>query len=474
MSPTADPHSPAPHRVAALLAAVAITLAAAALTVGAGTGVSRAATPPPAESWSAELALDGGDDTGVQLDGGAVHLTDPATPARGVLTLAPRRLTTTRANTITGVLTADEPPDTTVTVQARGIRTDGTWSPWNTLPPEGPTRLEQPTLEIQLRLLLTGPHTASERPVVHGLWITATLTPPAPTPCPCTTHTTPATTTAVTTTPVTTTPVTTTPVTTTPVTTTPVATTPVTTTPVTTTPVTTTPVTTTPVTTRPSVPPTTNPSPLWTSDIAARGLGQFKNTPYNITPGASVRLVDGPPRAIRFSVPAGATRAEIEPNINELSEGQHRFFRLTYALPATFPVNNTRGFQLVTQWKNTGTGSPPVELRVEGGRFVLGGGYGYPSGPRLFRTDVAPAVPGRTVTVVVGITFSTDPRKGSVDVWVDGTRRITAFQPPGGTLYPGTRSYWKIGLYRDPALKTSAVADLLQASLGTSYDSVAQ
>ena len=452
MSPTADPHSPAPHRVAALLAATAILLAAAALTVGAGTAVGRAATPPPAESWSAELALDGGDDTGVALDGGAVHLTDPATPARGVLTLAPRRLTTTRANTITGVLTADEPPDTTVTVQARGIRTDGTWSPWNTLPPDGgATRLEQPTLEIQLRLLFTGPHTGTERPVVHALWITATLTPPPPTPCPCTTPTT---------TPVTTTPPTTTPATTTPPTTTP---------PGTTTP----PTTTTPVTTRPSVPPT-DTSPLWTADIAARGLGQFKNTPYNITPGASVRLVDGPPKAIRFSVPAGATRAEIEPNISELSEGQHRFFRLTYALPATFPVDNTSGFQLVTQWKNTGTGSPPVELRVEGGRFVLGGGYGYPGGPRLFRADVAPALPGRTVTVVVGITFSTDPRKGLVDVWVDGTRRITAFQPPGGTLYPGTSSYWKVGLYRDPALKTSAVADLLQASFGTSYDSVAQ
>jgi hypothetical protein len=209
----------------------------------------------------------------------------------------------------------------------------------------------------------------------------------------------------------------------------------------------------------------------WSADIARLGLGGFEDTPYNTTGTSSIELVDGPPRAIRFTVPSGSQRAELEPRIPDLTEGDQRFFRLTYALPAGFPVDAT-DFQLVTQWKNEGTGSPPLELRVESGGLALGGGHGRPGGSRLFRTGIGPITPGRTIDVVVGIVFSSDPAEGSVDVWLDGTQRVSGDRPPGGTLYPGRTSYWKVGLYRDAGLPTDAIADLTAARSGPSYASV--
>lgn len=74
--------------------------------------------------------------------------------------------------------------------------------------------------------------------------------------------------------------------------------------------------------------------------------------------------------------------------------------------------------------------------------------------------------------MVVGILFSTDPAEGRIDVWLDGTQRVADYRPPGGTLYPGASSYWKVGLYRDTELASDASADLTVARAGTTYQSV--
>ena len=185
-----------------------------------------------------------------------------------------------------------------------------------------------------------------------------------------------------------------------------------------------------------------------------------------------MKVLDGPQKAIRFTVPSGSERAEVEPDVDEFGEGETRYFRLTYTLPPTFPVDPS-DFQLATQWKNDGDGSPPLELRIEDGMFRLGGGADRPDGSRLFRTDVAPVVTGRPVDIVVGIVFSSDPAKGRVDVWLDGQQRVAGFRPPGGTLYSGEDSYWKVGLYRDTGNAGTATADLGVARLGETYESVA-
>ena len=431
-------------RPADRLRAALPVVAAATLAVVLAIPAHAAPVPNGNEAWGAELALDGGDDSNLALTDGAVRLMGPAatgTPAVGVLMLAPRR-TAGPVDTIAGMLTADRPPGTSVTADVRGLSDDGRWGPWVGIPADGAARLPAATTEIGVRLTLRGaPTGGAGGPVVRGLWLTSSHTGSASTTLPITPP-------ATTTTPRTTT------------TTTP---------PATTTPPTTTPSTTTPSTTSPSTPG--NPAVVWDADIAGRGLDGFTREPSDVTSGASVTVVPGPPRAVRFSVPGGSQRAEVLPQVPDLTEGQQRFFRLTYTLPSQFPVD-ADNFQLVTQWKNAGEGSPPVELRITEGKIAVSGGFGYPGGSRQFATDVAPVTGGRTIDVVVGILFSTDPAKGRIDVWLNGTERVAEYRPPGGTLYPGASSYWKVGLYRDTSLTSNATADLTFSRAGTTYQSV--
>ncbi|MDL5157488.1 heparin lyase I family protein [Actinomycetospora termitidis] len=544
------PPARAPRVLARRRAAVTSAVLASLLLAGATVAVAEPAIvvpEPGGESWAAELALEGGDDTGVLLADGAVRpLPTPGVRPEGILTVAPRRLLRPTRE-LAGTVTADRPPGTEVDLEARGLDPDGRWGPWQAVRDRAPAQFAAPTSEVQVRLVLRGTADGSAVPAARGAWLTASSTSPGTTsttsPSSSTTSSTatstrphhpdrpdhpsrPTTTGPTTTTPTTTTPP---PSTTTPTTTTtpPTTTTEPTTTttgPTTTTtgPTTTTtgPTTTTTTTTsRPSDPsclpvpsglpvplptvcvrpptiPTDRPQALraadatttsttpttsstasttgliWDGAIATKGLGGFKDTPWNITDDSTVTVVDGPAKTIRFTVPAGSQRAEVEPDVDEFGEGQTRFFRLTYTLPPSFPLD-PGGFQLATQWKNDGTGSPPLELRIEDGKFRLGGGFGRPGGSRLFSTDIAPAVTGRPVDIVVGIVFSSDPEKGRVDVWLDGQQRVAGFRPPGGTLYEGKQDYWKVGLYRDTSNQGTATADLGVARVGETYGSVA-
>lgn len=439
MSPRADRAESVCPRCVLRRVGVAAALSVSLLAGGVGTALAIVTPTPPTpvpatrtatlgESWAAELALDGGDDSGVTLSDGGVRLNAPGTtgrPAEGVLTLAPHRLATPTSG-LAGVLTADRPRGTGVDVQARGLDRRGAWGDWLPVRGGSPARFASPTVDVQVRLLLHGAANGSATPVVREVWLSALgMAPP------------------------------------------------------TTKPTTTKPATTKPTTTPSSTTTTASPggtvlppvAALWQAAITTTGLEGFKNTPYNITRGSSVTVVDDPEKAIRFTVPAGSQRAELEPDVGKLTEGETRYFRLSYVLPPSFPTD-PQGFQIATQWKNDGDGSPPLELRIEKGRFVLGGGYARPGGSRLFSTDVAPVVTGRRVDIVAGITFSSDPATSRVDVWIDGQQKLTDFRPPGGTLYPGQSSYWKVGLYRDTANTTTATADLTGAALGDSYDAV--
>ena len=114
---------------------------------------------------------------------------------------------------------------------------------------------------------------------------------------------------------------------------------------------------------------------------------------------------------------------------------------------------------------------------MEKGKYVLGGGFGHPAGPRLFSRDIGPAVPGTVTDLVVHVVFSADPAKGLVQVWQDGRRTLDGVRPPGGTLYSGNGGYrfgyWKIGIYRDSGITTPGVTDLTAARVGTSFAAVA-
>jgi hypothetical protein len=177
-------------------------------------------------------------------------------------------------------------------------------------------------------------------------------------------------------------------------------------------------------------------------------------------------------KAAQFTMPAGGTRTEIVPTTAEFTEGQDRWFRFSFYLPASFPTQVT-SWQVITQWKNDGEGSPPLEITVGGGNLKLEGGYGYPGTPQTFSKVIGPASTGKRTDLIVHVVFSRDPSRGSVDVWRDGTQAISGYRPTGGTLYPTTAastatvaSYWKMGIYRDSAITAPAQYTIEGAKVG--------
>ena len=298
MSRPADPR----RRPAAVLALVA-----------GGVGLTVALAVPAAatagtESWAPEIALAGGDDRGVELVDGAVR---PSGPDTGELVLAPRR-TEGPVSAVSAVPAAVTPTGSSVVVQARGLGTDGRWGPWVTVPRSGDATLARPTGELSVRVLLRRGADGAV-PVLRGLWLTTSATPPRTTTATSTaTETRTKTSTETTAVPVTTVPTSTT--TTTPTSTTTVAPTttttvaPTTTTTVAPTTTATVPATTTtvPATTTTTVAPTTTTTVPATTTTTVPATTTTTTTPVPPA-GLVLDLPPDPPYTPAPVTPAGAT-----------------------------------------------------------------------------------------------------------------------------------------------------------------------
>jgi hypothetical protein len=239
--------------------------------------------------------------------------------------------------------------------------------------------------------------------------------------------------------------------------------------------------TTTPPTTTTSMP--TQSTQTWNSDFTGSGFDNFDDTPWNNV-GASAPTITSSPvtagaKAALFTMPSRGTRSEIVPTTAEFTEGQDRWFRFSFYLPTSFPTQVT-SWQVITQWKNDGDGSPPLEITVGGGNLKLEGGYGYPGSPRQFAQVLAPATTGARTDLIIHVFFSRTPGKGSVDVWRNGAQVLSGYKPAGGTLYPTSTastatlaSYWKMGIYRDSAITQQAQYTIESAKVGNTQAQVA-
>ena len=150
--------------------------------------------------------------------------------------------------------------------------------------------------------------------------------------------------------------------------------------------------------------------------------------------------------AVAYTIPGGGSRNESLPQTEELNEGDDLYFGFSTLLGEGFPVDES--WQVITQWKNDGTGSPPLSLTVEDGQYSIHGGYDHPDGLGDFRQPIGPARTGEWVDWVFHITFSEFADQSQVTVWKDGRKAIDRFSPRTGTLYPDRASYVKIGYYR--------------------------
>ena len=76
----------------------------------------------------------------------------------------------------------------------------------------------------------------------------------------------------------------------------------------------------------------------------ARSLGMFKDTPWNFVGAKQPTVVPATDlpgqKALKFTMPGGAKRAEVEPNVDNFTEGQDRYIRLTVRLAPGFPMDS--------------------------------------------------------------------------------------------------------------------------------------
>jgi hypothetical protein len=218
------------------------------------------------------------------------------------------------------------------------------------------------------------------------------------------------------------------------------------------------------------LPPTGVPDLLWSGDFETGDLSQYEDTPWNTHGGARPPEVVSDPALVRdgryalaVTIPGvsdgeGITedsRNEVEPQIHDISEGDELWFGFSTRLGEDFPVDE--GWQIVTQWKNAGEGSPPVELGIEDGSWHVSGGAGHPDDADPFSETLAPAERGVWSDWVFRIKFSTDPAVGEIEVWRNGELVLPTYRPESGTMYPPGEgedvpdepsSYVKTGYYR--------------------------
>jgi polysaccharide lyase-like protein len=201
---------------------------------------------------------------------------------------------------------------------------------------------------------------------------------------------------------------------------------------------------------------------LWSADFASAGLKNFRSTPWNNQGASSPTLGGG---LLNFSMPGGGKRSEVEPKFKALSEGDEYYFGFSVKLAPDFPVG-TSDWQVITQFKNDGTGSPPLELKVQDGKFLIDGDSGG------FSQVVGDATPGQWTHLVLRVKFSSS--NGSVSAWQDGVQKVADFAPPSGTMYAGKSSYVKTGIYRDPSIGQAGKLSFGSWAIGTTLGSVSK
>ncbi len=201
---------------------------------------------------------------------------------------------------------------------------------------------------------------------------------------------------------------------------------------------------------------------LWSADFASAGMKNFKSTPWNNQGASSPTLAGG---LLNVTMPGGGKRSEVEPDFKGLSQGDEYYFGFSVKLAPDFPVT-TSDWQVITQFKNDGTGSPPLELKVQDGKFLIDGDSGG------FSQVVGDARPGQWTHLVLKVKFS--PSNGTVSAWQDGVQKIADYAPPSGTMYAGKNSYVKTGIYRDPSIGQAGKLSFGSWAIGTSLGSVSK
>lgn len=162
-------------------------------------------------------------------------------------------------------------------------------------------------------------------------------------------------------------------------------------------------------------------------------------------------------KAFKFDVNGGASsngpRAELADGY-QLREGMTWWFGDVLYIPSN-PSRNigwSPGHHTVLQFKNAGTGSPPLNLDIRdwgGGKAGLYAQEEAPGGLNYRLLVPESTLYDRPIPIEIRVKFSSNPTVGEYEVWVSGQR--VAGPVKMATLYPGLTSGLKQGQYGETA-----------------------
>ena len=172
---------------------------------------------------------------------------------------------------------------------------------------------------------------------------------------------------------------------------------------------------------------------------------------------------------------AGGQRAEIMWGTSDkptLREGNDYYFGWSTHFASDFPSPSdpyNTGHCNFLQWKNSGTGAPPIAMSCRNGRIQIN----YNAKCNGWST---PLVRGGWNDFVVRVRFNDDPSLGLIELWHKSPHDASLIKKidrcSTQTSYSGTTSYLKLGYYRRDDETRTGVVHHDRMRVGTSYADV--
>jgi hypothetical protein len=205
-------------------------------------------------------------------------------------------------------------------------------------------------------------------------------------------------------------------------------------------------------------PPVTPPPPAPGEKPVWDGSADNGFSPWSVQEWGGKVVIENSPvlpghKAFKFNSQAAeypnGPRAELLDTANKFQENDDWWFGDVLYIRSGQPPWQA-GNHTVMQFKNDGTGSPPLNLDIR--NFSNGGLTAQAETPTGTKYPVIVPMSqlyDRPIPIEIHVKFSSDPSIGYFEVWADGKVVIPALKM--ATLYPGLHSYLKQGQYGNQA-----------------------
>jgi hypothetical protein len=150
---------------------------------------------------------------------------------------------------------------------------------------------------------------------------------------------------------------------------------------------------------------------------------------------------------------------------HSFAPGDETWTAISYYLPPSFPYYSR--WSLVAQWKEPYGGTPPQQINLQEDKWHIVGSNTLSPRPRW---ELAPIRRGQWEDFVVHHKWSTDPKVGFVEVYLNG--KLVLPKTYTRTINNEVPLFLSVGHYRDLRNEGTAVLYIDDVKVGTTHDSV--